>query len=103
ANVSSGTATITVARNSGSQGTVSVNYATSDGSATAGVSYTAVSGTLTFADGVTSQSFTIPILSGAAGRGNQTVNVTLNTVSGGATLGAQATAVLNLIDNTQQV
>ncbi len=103
ANVTSGSATITVARNSGSQGSVSVNYATSNGSAVAGVSYTATSGTLTFANGVTSQTFSIPILNGAAGLGNQTVNLTISGASGGATLGSQTTAVLTLIDNTQQI
>jgi hypothetical protein len=103
ANVTGGVATITVTRNNGSQGTVTVSYATSDGSATAGLSYTATAGTLTFGPGITSQSFTIPILSGAAGRGNQTVNVTLSTPTGGATLGAQTTAVLTLIDNTQNI
>jgi hypothetical protein len=103
ANVTSGLATITVTRNNGSQGTVTVSYATSDGSATAGVSYTATSGRLTFAPGITSQSFTIPILSGAAGRGNQTVNVALSAPTGGATLGSQTTAVLTLIDNTQNI
>jgi hypothetical protein len=103
ANVTSGLATITVTRNNGSQGTVTVGYATSDGSAMAGVSYTATSGTLTFGPGITSQSFTIPILSGAAGRGNQTVNVLLSSPTGGATLGTQTTAVLTLIDNTQNI
>jgi hypothetical protein len=103
ANVTSGAATITVTRNNGSQGTVNVGYATSDGSAMAGVSYTTASGTLTFAAGVTSQSFTIPILSGAAGRGNQTVNLTISAPTGGATLGSPTTAVLTLIDNTQNV
>jgi hypothetical protein len=46
-----GTATITVTRTGGSDGEVSVNYATADGSATAGADYTASSGTLTWADG----------------------------------------------------
>ncbi|HLJ95082.1 MAG TPA: DUF4214 domain-containing protein, partial [Gemmataceae bacterium] len=103
ANDSSGVATITVARNGGSQGTVSVNFATSDGSATAGVSYAATSGTLTFATGVTSQTFTIQILVGAAGHGNQTVNLTINGPTGGATLGSQNTAVLTLIDDSQHI
>src|SRR5262249_40389589 len=103
ANVTSGTAVITVTRNSGSQGTVSVGYATSDGSAMAGGGYTPTSGTLTLGAGIPSQSFAIPILSGAAGRGNQTVNVTLSSPTGGATLGSPTTAVLTLIDNTQNV
>jgi hypothetical protein len=101
ANVTSGMATLTLVRNNGSQGTVTLAYATSDGTATAGVSYTPASGTLTFADGVTSQTFKIPILSTAAGKGNQTVNLTISSPTGGATLGAQTTAVLTLIDDTR--
>jgi hypothetical protein len=99
-NVTSGTATVTVVRNNGSQGSVTVNYATSDGTAMAGVSYTASSGTLTFAQGVTSQTITIPILSGAIGKGDQTLNLTISAPTGGATLGTQTSAVLMLIDNT---
>ena len=38
-----GTATITVTRTNGSTGSVSVNYATSNGTATAGSDYTATS------------------------------------------------------------
>ena len=51
ANADQGTATITVIRTSGSAGTVTVAYATSDGSAHAGADYTSASGTLTFAAG----------------------------------------------------
>ena len=52
------TATITVSRSAGSSGSVSVDYATSNGTATAGTCGTAgsdyqpASGTLTFAEGV---------------------------------------------------
>ena len=41
-----GTATITVNRVNGSEGAVAINYATSNGTATAGSDYTAASGTL---------------------------------------------------------
>ena len=44
-----GTLTVTVDRVGGSAGAVSVDYATADGTATAGLDYTAASGTLTFA------------------------------------------------------
>jgi Calx-beta domain len=44
-----------------STGTVTVQYATADGSAKAGTDYTAVSGTLTFAAGQTSKTVLVPI------------------------------------------
>src|SRR5207244_3957203 len=80
--VTSGTAVITVSRTNGTDGTVTVHYATSDGTAQAGVRYTATSGTLTFANGVTSQSFSVPLLNPPNVHGNQTVNLTLNNVAG---------------------
>src|SRR5205814_2244145 len=49
-----GTATITVMRTLGTTGTVTIDYATSDGTATAGSDYVATIGTLTFAQGETS-------------------------------------------------
>ena len=42
--------------------TVHVDYATEDGSATAGVDYTATSGTLTFAAGETAKTVSVPVL-----------------------------------------
>ena len=50
-----GTATFTVSMLVASPQTVTVDYATADGTAVAGVDYTAASGTLTFAPGETSQ------------------------------------------------
>jgi hypothetical protein len=46
-----GSIVVTVARENGSAGTVSVDYATSNGTATAGTDYTAGQGTLTFEPG----------------------------------------------------
>lgn len=58
----SGTATITVERNGSTAGAVSVDYATSDGTATAGSDYAATSGTLNWADGDSaSKTFTVVI------------------------------------------
>ena len=94
------TATITVTRTGGSNGTVSVNYATSNGTATAGQDYTAVSGTLTWADGDASpMSFTIPISNDNLEETNETVNISLSGVTGGATIGTPGSSVLTIVDN----
>lgn len=93
-------ATITITRINGSSGAASVNYATvSGGTATAGSDYTSTSGTKTWADGDTSsKTFTIPILEDTTLEPNETVNLQLSAASG-ASLGAQTTATLTILDN----
>ncbi len=60
-NSGSGNMTFTVTLSAVSGRSVTVDYATANGSAVAGSDYTARSGTLTFAPGSTSQTFTVPI------------------------------------------
>jgi hypothetical protein len=52
---------VTVTRTGGCAGTVQVNYATSDVTATAGADYDNASGVLQFPEGVTSQTFNVHI------------------------------------------
>jgi uncharacterized delta-60 repeat protein len=100
-NQNGGSITITVTRSNGSSGAVGVTYTTSDGTAVAGTDYTFdthAPHTLSFAAGVTSQTFTIPILNrGAAQTGNLSFNVSLSTPTGGATLGTPNTAVVTIV------
>lgn len=98
-NENDGTATITVSRTGGTGSGVSVNYATSNGTATAGADYTAVAGTLTFAANETSKTFTIPITDDALNEQNETVIITLSNAAGGGLLGPPSTAILTIIDN----
>jgi hypothetical protein len=99
-NENGGSVTITVTRTGGSGGAVGVSYATSNGSATAGSDYTSRSGTLNWPNGDTSnKTFSVPILTDSATEGNETVNLTLSSPTGGATLGSPSTAVLNIFDN----
>ena len=90
---------ITVSRTGGSFGTVTIDYATTDGSATAGNDYTATSGILTFADGVTSQTFSVPIIDDSNYEGNESFTVSLSSATGGATIGALATASVTITEN----
>ncbi len=73
----------TVALSGKPSGEVTVDYATSDGTAAAGTDYGTETGTLTFKPGQTSQTIDIPIL-GAVGDPNNTFNVTLSNQSGAA-------------------
>ena len=59
-------------------GTVTVDYATSDGAATVGPDYTAASGTLVFAAGETSKTVAVPVLDDAHDEGTETLTVTLS-------------------------
>ena len=91
--------TITVTRTDGSAGAVSVDYATSDGSATGGSDYTATAGTLSFADGVSGQSFSVTILDDTLFEGDETFNLSLSNVTGGASLGSPATASVTITED----
>jgi len=94
-----GTATITVRRGGGSLGAVSVNYATSSGTATSGTDFTAANGTLTWADGDSAdKTFTVTITNDGAVEGDETVGLTLSLPTGGAGLGLFA-AILNITDD----
>jgi hypothetical protein len=97
---SGGMATIAVTRSGGSLGgPVTVDYATSDGSATAGSDYTEMHGTLTFGPGETTKTFDIPVTSDSTHEDAETVNLTLSNPGGGTSLGSLATAALTITDD----
>jgi hypothetical protein len=81
-----------------SDATVTVTYATSNGTASAGSDYTARSGTLTFEPGQTSKTFTIPIANDTSDEPNETVSLTLTSPSNAA-LGTPSSATLTIIDD----
>lgn len=89
-------ATITVTATPAPAAPVSVNYASSNGTAVAGVDYTTATGTLNFGTGVASQTFSVPISNDTTVEGNETVNLALSAPTGGATLGTPATATLTI-------
>ena len=96
-NAGAADATFTVTLSAASAQTVTVQYATADGTATAGSDYTARSGTLTFAPGQTTQPILVPILGDLVDEPDETFRVVLSAPTG-ATL-ARAEAVGTIADD----
>jgi hypothetical protein len=74
-------ATFTVHQFAASEETVTVAYATADGSATADSDYQAASGTLTFAPGETSNTITVPVNGDLLAEPNETFVVNLSSAT----------------------
>ena len=90
---------VTVTRSGGTSGDISVDFTTTDGSATAGSDYSSAVGTLNFLDGETSQSFSVSIIDDTSIEGDETFDVALANPTGGASLGSQDTAIVSITDN----
>ena len=83
----SATLDFVVTLNRAASGTVTVDYATNNDTATAGADYTATSGTLTFAAGETSKTVAVTVLSDSNNEGNETMKLTLSNAKGDAAIG----------------
>lgn len=116
-NEGAGTVSVNVVRVGGSDGRVTVDYATANGGAVAGSDYTATSGTLEFLDGETSKTIVIPILNDNEEESNETFSLALSnpkpdniddyatTVEGDSNglLGAITISTITIVDNDQNV
>ena len=81
---------VTLSRSASSP--ITINYATSDGSATAGADYTAASGTLTIESGSSSGSIEVTVLDDSHNDGDETL--TLTNASSGVLTDATATGTI---------
>jgi hypothetical protein len=89
-----------VTRTGGSVGAATVDYATSDGTATQKGDYTIKLGTLKFADGETSKIISVPIVNDVFVEGDETFTATLSNPTGtGVTLGSQSTITVTIMDD----
>ena len=82
---------------------VTVDYATADGSATAGEDYTATSGTLTFAAGETVKTVSVPILDDVIDEGEETFTLTLSNAQGARIGDGEATGTISNDDPLQKM
>lgn len=95
-----GSITLTVQRTDGTDGIVTVSYATTtDGTATANSDFDEVSGILTFDDGTQTQQIVIPITDDSLVEANETFDVVLTTPTGGASLGSPSTVQVTILEN----
>ena len=105
ASVDEGDATMrfTVTLSPAATGTVTVDWATADGTATAGADYTAGSGSLTFDDGDASKEVSVLVTGDNVDEPNETFTVTLSSAVG-ATIGdAKATGTIRDDDDAPTV
>ena len=86
-------------RTTSTVGAVSVKYATTAGTAAAGSDFQTTSGTLNLADGVSSATISIPLVTDAIIESDETFTVTLSAPAGGATLVAPSTATVTLAND----
>ena len=75
-------------------GAVTVDYATSDGTARAGEDYAAASGTLTFAAGETAKTVAVAVLDDAVDEGEESFTLTLSSPSGAVIADGSATGTI---------
>src|SRR6185503_13174105 len=77
---------------------VTVDYTTVAGSAQAGNDFIAQAGTLTFAEGTTSQTITIPILDDSIVESDESFQVQLSRPGGGTIISGPTNATVMIID-----
>ena len=80
------------------RGTVTVDYATANGTAMAGADYTATSGTLSFAAGEASKTVAVAVLDDDHDEGEETLTLRLSHASGARIADASATGTIENTD-----
>ena len=100
---SGGGVTLTVSRVGRAGAVVSVDYSTSDGSASSGADYSSKNGTLTWESGDTAdKTFTITLFDDSVFEGAEDFSVTLSNPSSGATIGSPDTATVTIEDDESE-
>jgi choice-of-anchor B domain-containing protein len=95
-----GTATVRLQRSGGYIGAVSIQYQTSDGTATTGSDYSSTSGTLTWpALDTTERSFTVPLTNDTQTESDETFTVALSNAGGGANIEGSPTFTITVTND----
>ncbi|HET7588065.1 MAG TPA: M12 family metallo-peptidase [Gammaproteobacteria bacterium] len=89
-NAGAGTATYTIARNGGSDGRITIDFAAVGGQAKVNREFLQTTGTLVLEDGQTKATVSVPLLLSAGNNGGYDYRLALSNPTGGATLAAAA-------------
>ena len=101
ANEADGSIGFAVTLSPAASATVTVDYATADGTATAGADYTATSGTLTFQTGDTQKTISVLIIDDLVEDDGETLTLTLSNASGATLADAEATGTIHNTEITE--
>ena len=94
-----GPATITLTRTGGSTGALTVSVAVTGGTATAGTDFTAGPYTVTFADGATTATLSIPLTADSAVEPDETIVLAIVAVDNLGVVGTQSTVTVTITND----
>jgi aldose sugar dehydrogenase len=98
-NENAGSVVVNVTRSGDTANASTINYATTNGSATQPSDYTSTSGTLEFASGESVKTFVVPIIDDSLIEGNETLNVVLSSPGAGSVEGSPFTSTITILDD----
>jgi hypothetical protein len=96
---SAGGVVVSVSRSGNTSNPVTINYATSNGTATTPTDYTSSSGTLQFAAGEIVKTFVVPIIDDGLVERTETINLILNSPGAGVMEGSPFTSTVTVLDD----
>lgn len=98
-NENAGSVTVNVTRIGNTTNAATINYATSNGTATQPGDYTGSSSALQFAAGETVKSFVVPVINDETIEHAESINVVLNSPAGGVMEGSPFTSTITILDD----
>jgi hypothetical protein len=98
-NENAGSVVVNVTRFGNIANAATVNYATSNGTATQPGDYTSSSGSLQFAAGETVKSFVVPIINDETIEHPESINIALSSPTAGAMQGSPFTSTITILDD----
>ncbi len=99
----SGTLNLTIERIDGTPGAITVNWSTSNGSATAGSDYSAAGGSLPMASGETSAQVSVTLIDDPDLEGGEFFTLSIDSATDGAVVGAPAQLQVNILDDEDHI